>query len=203
MEMGKYIELKRKELGLTMEELGQRLNPPVKKSAVNKWEKGVVKNIKASHVEQLARIFEVSPSDLLCVTDSAEGFIRIPILGKVVAGVPVEACQDIIDYLDIPKKDLKHGSYFALKVFGDSMQPRILEGDILVVRSQNTADTGDIVVAMVDGQDATVKKLMKHKDGITLVAFNQSYEPMFFSNDEILSRPVTIIGRVMENRQKY
>lgn len=203
MEMGKYIELKRKELGLTMEELGKKLYPPVSKSSINKWEKGLVQHMKANYVEQLAKIFDVSPSNVLCIDDNVEGFTRIPVLGKVVAGVPVEVCEDVIDYLDIPKRQFRTGSYFALKVFGDSMQPRILEGDILIVRSQNTANTGDVVIAMVDGQDATCKKLIKHEAGITLMSFNQNYPPMFFSNEEIINRPVHIIGKVVENRQKY
>lgn len=129
--------------------------------------------------------------------------IKIPVLGKVVAGIPLEAIEDIIDYEEIPAELTLFGRYFGLKVKGSSMQPRICEDDVLIVRKQNSAESGEIVIALVNGHDATCKKLIKHEDGISLVSFNPSFEPMYFSNKDIIEKPVEIIGKVIENRQKY
>lgn len=125
----------------------------------------------------------------------------VPVYGRVAAGVPIEAIENILDFEEIPAHWF--GDYAALKVKGDSMAPRILENDILIVKLQDDADSGDIVVAIVNGQDATVKKLIKHPDGITLQAFNPAYEPMYFSKEKMNEIPVTIWGKVVENRAKF
>lgn len=95
------------------------------------------------------------------------------------------------------------GEYFGLRIKGDSMLPRIAEGDVVIVRCQPDAESGQVVIAQVNGNTATCKKLVKHNNGISLVSFNSEYEPMYFSNEEIEKLPVTIIGKVVENRQKY
>ena len=129
--------------------------------------------------------------------------VTIPVLGEVAAGIPIEAIEDIIDYEEI-SKDMAHtGDFFGLRIKGDSMSPRISEGDVVIVRQQNDAESGDIVIVLVNGESATCKRLMKYKDGISLISFNPMYHPMTFSNDEIESKPVKIIGKVVENRQKY
>lgn len=129
--------------------------------------------------------------------------VKIPVLGKVPAGVPMEAVEDIIDYEEITVEMAKEGEFFGLQIKGDSMEPRICEGDVVIVRKQDDAETGDLVVAMINGNEATCKRLMKYKDGIRLVPNNPSYEPMYYSNKEIEEKPVKIIGKVVENRQKY
>lgn len=129
--------------------------------------------------------------------------VTIPVLGDVAAGIPIEAIEDIIDYEEI-SKDMAHtGDFFGLRIKGDSMSPRISEGDVVIVRQQNDAESGDIVVVLIGGESATCKRLMKYKDGISLISFNPMYNPMTFSNDEIESKPIKIIGKVVENRQKY
>jgi len=129
--------------------------------------------------------------------------IKIPVLGRVPAGVPIEAVEDIIDYEEIPVEMAKDGEFFGLQIKGDSMEPRICEGDVVIVRKQDDAETGDLVVAMINGNEATCKRLMKYSDGIRLVPNNPSYEPLYYSNKEIEEKPVKIIGKVVENRQKY
>ena len=129
--------------------------------------------------------------------------VKIPVLGKVPAGVPIEAVEDIIDYEEIPEEMAKDGEFFGLQIKGNSMEPRICEGDVVIVRKQDDAETGDLVVAMINGNEATCKRLMKYKDGIRLMPNNPAYEPLYFSNKEIEEKPVKIIGKVVENRQKY
>ena len=129
--------------------------------------------------------------------------VTIPVLGEVAAGIPIEAIEDIIDYEEISEEMSKTGDFFGLRIKGDSMSPRISEGDVVIVRQQNDAESGDIVIVLVNGESATCKRLMKYKDGISLISFNPMYEPLTFSNDEIESKPIKIIGKVVENRQKY
>ena len=83
------------------------------------------------------------------------------------------------------------------------MIPNICDGDIVIVRQQEDAETGDIVIATVNGTDATCKRLRKYKDGIELIANNPSYDPMDFSTQEIIEKPVRIIGKVVELRRKF
>ncbi len=127
----------------------------------------------------------------------------IPVLGNVVAGIPIEAIEEILDWEEISVKLARTGEFFGLKIQGDSMSPRILEGDVVIVKQQPDAESGDIVIAKVNGDDACCKRLIKNKEGITLQSLNPSYAPMYFSNDEILERPVTIIGKVVELRGKF
>ncbi len=133
----------------------------------------------------------------------AKKAIRIPVLGNVAAGVPIEAIENIIDYEEISEELAHTGDFFALKIKGDSMEPRICDGDVVIVRKQDYAETGDLVIALVNGDSATCKRLAKYPSGIRLIPFNIAYEPLFFSNEEIMRKPVRIIGKVVENRQKY
>ena len=111
--------------------------------------------------------------------------------------------EDITDWEEIPECMANTGDFFALKISGHSMEPKISDGDVVIVRSQDTAESGDIVIATVNGNDATCKRLRRYKDGIELVPLNPSYEPMFFSNEDIRTKPVTIIGKVVELRAKF
>lgn len=83
------------------------------------------------------------------------------------------------------------------------MEPKFSEGDVVIVRHQDDAESGDIIIATINGDEATCKRLRKYRDGIELVSNNPSYEPMFFSNDDIIEKPVKIIGRVVELRAKF
>ena len=128
--------------------------------------------------------------------------VRIPVLGKVAAGIPIEAIEDILDYEEITEKLASTGTFFALRIKGDSMTPKIQDGDTVIVRQQNTAKSGDIVIAKVNGDDACCKKLVINSQGVILQSFNTAYEPMFFTKEEVMTRPVTIIGKVVELRRK-
>ncbi len=128
--------------------------------------------------------------------------IKIPVLGKVVAGVPIDAVEEILDYEEITQEMASQGEHFALQVKGDSMEPRISDGDIVIFRKQSDVDTGNIAVVLVNGDEATIKKIKKRPDGIMLIPTNPEYEVMFYSNQEIEQLPVRIIGRAIELRAK-
>lgn len=128
--------------------------------------------------------------------------IKINVLGRVAAGIPINAITDIIDTEEITEELARTGEFFGLKIKGDSMEPRICDGDVVIVRQQDDAESGDIVIAMVNGDDATCKRLVKYAQSIALVSFNTKYEPMMFTEKEIEEKPVRIIGKVVELRGK-
>lgn len=129
--------------------------------------------------------------------------IKIPILGKVPAGVPIEAIEDILGYEDIPADMVKNGvRYFALKVNGDSMYPDYRTGDIIIIRQQPDCESGDDCVVMVNGDDATFKRVIKQENSIILKPLNNEYEPYYFNEYDIMAKPVKIIGVAIEIRRK-
>lgn len=130
-------------------------------------------------------------------------FIRIPVLGRVAAGIPINAVEEIIGWEEVPEDWTRRGEIFALQIKGDSMEPRISEGDIVICRKQSDVKTNDIAIVIINGDDATCKKVVKHSDGITLISLNQKYPPMQFSNKEIQELPVSILGKVIELRAKF
>lgn len=155
-------------------------------------------------IERLADYFGILKSDLLEDKDDVSNGIKIPILGTVIAGIPVTAVEDIIGYEEISEKMARCGDYFALEIKGDSMEPKMSKGDIVIVKQQNTVENGQIAIVLVNGDEATVKKVRFRDNGIELIAFNSYvYEPHFYSAKEIEELPVKIIGRVVELRAKF
>lgn len=129
--------------------------------------------------------------------------ITINVLGRVAAGIPIEAIENVIDTEEITEDMVNTGTFFGLQIHGNSMKPKISEGDIVFVRQQDDAESGEIVIVTVNGTDATRKRLRKYRNGIEPISNNPSYEPIFFSNEEIVKKPVKIIGRVVELRAKF
>ncbi len=129
--------------------------------------------------------------------------VRIPVLGDVAAGIPIEAIEDIIDYEEIPAEMATQGQFFGLRIKGDSMEPRICAGDVVIVQRQEDADSGDIVIACINGDSATCKKLIKYPDQIVLMPLNNKYDPIIFTAEEVKKTPLTIIGKVVELRGKF
>lgn len=127
---------------------------------------------------------------------------RIPVLGRVPAGVPIEAVTDVVEELELDTRLSSSGyDYFGLLVTGDSMYPEYRDGDIVILRVQSTAETGDDVVAYIGGSDATLKRLTVTENGIQLRPLNPDYAARSFTRQEVLSLPVTIAGVVVEQRR--
>lgn len=129
--------------------------------------------------------------------------LKIPVLGNVAAGIPISAIEDILDYEEVPISWQSQGEFFALRIKGDSMQPKIDDGDVVIVKQQSDANSGDTVIALVNGDDATCKRLEKTDNGIMLVSTNAKYPPMFFTKEDIITKPVVILGKVVELRSKF
>lgn len=164
-------------------------------------------------LEQLADFFNVDLNYLLGKTDKTTKLIfetenqnqgiKVPVLGAVPAGIPITAIEDIIDYEEIPQSWSNQGDFFGLRIKGNSMYPKLENGDVVIVKKQSTADNGDVVIAMVNGDDATCKRYKRTDAGIMLTSDNSEYSPMFYTNEQIQSLPVTIIGKVVESRKKF
>lgn len=134
---------------------------------------------------------------------TAQGSKWVPVLGTIPAGVPIEAVEEILGWEEIPASMVSQGEHFALKVKGDSMEPRIHAGDVVIVRQQTTCESGDIAVVLVNGDEATLKRIKKEPGGLMLIPNNSAYEPMFFTNEQIETLPVRIMGKVVELRAKF
>lgn len=205
MNMGEKIYYLRTKNNMTLEELGNKVG--VGKSTVRKWENGMIANMKRDKILKVAEALNTTPAYLMGWDEVKEGpkkkGVKIPVLGRVAAGVPIEMIEDILDYEEITEDMAKHGEYFALKIQGDSMTPRIWNNDVVIVRQQDDAENGDIVIAAINGDDAVCKRLQKYNDGIALISLNPQYEPIYFKRDEIYEKPVRIIGKVVELRGKF
>lgn len=135
-------------------------------------------------------------------TRHAKG-VRIPVLGRVAAGIPIEAVTDVEDWEEIPETMAKNGEYFALRIQGDSMLPEIRQGDIVIVQKQPCVESGEIAIVLVNGNDATCKKIQKQEGGITLIGYNTAvYSPTFYTKKQIENLPVRVLGKVIEVRRK-
>ena len=134
---------------------------------------------------------------------NVQACIKIPILGTVIAGIPISAIEEIIGWEEISPKLASQGDYFALKIKGDSMSPTIDAGDVVIVKKQQDVNSGDIAIVCANGDEATCKKIIKHKEGISLVSLNPKYEPMYYDKADIVDKPIHIIGKVVELRRRF
>lgn len=178
-------------------------------TTIQKWEMGTSEP-PLKKTRELADLFNVDIDDLtnkdLELPEVANYLqkrgVTVNVLGRVSAGIPIEAVEEIIDTEEITDEMASKGDFFGLRIHGHSMEPRMLEGDVVIVLKQETAETGDIVIATVNGSDATCKRLKRYRDGIELIPINPSYDPMFYTNEEIENKPVRILGKVVELRGK-
>lgn len=156
-------------------------------------------------LQRMAKYYNVSVGFLMGETELSTNsdHIRIPVLGRVAAGIPIDAIEEVIDWEDISADMVAGGAeYFGLQIKGDSMEPKISSGDIVIVRKQPDVESGEVAVVLVNGDDSTVKRVKKSAAGITLIANNPAYDPVFYSNEDIEKLPVAILGRVVELRAK-
>ena len=157
-------------------------------------------------LEKIADILHTTPEYLRDETDepsAAPDPTWINVLGRVAAGIPIEAIEEVIDHEQITEEMARSGKYIGLKIHGASMEPRMKEGDTVIIRLQDDCDSGDTVIAMINGDEATCKIIKKMPEGITLISTNPAYDPMFFSNREIEEKPIRILGKVVELRAKF
>lgn len=198
----------REEKNMTQAELGKALE--ISPSAIGMYEQGrrtpdipTLKKIASYFNVSLDYLLGNAPAKTVQQKTTGRG-VRIPVLGRVVAGIPIEAVEEILDYEEITPELAATGEFFALQVRGDSMLPKLEEGDVVIVKKQEDVETGDIAIVLVNGDEATIKQVKKVNGGIMLYGFNPDvYEPHFYSNQQIEELPVRILGKVIESRRSW
>ena len=189
-----------KEKGITQKDICKAIGVGAPK--FTDWKTGRVRSYH-KYIPQIAEYLGVSADMILGKASSSGSGVKIPVLGRVQAGIPVEAIEDIIDQEEISAKMAESGEYFGLAVRGDSMEPKFSEGDVVIVRRQPDIESGDIAIVMINGGDATIKKVIKQENGILLKPSNDKYEPFFYDKKSIEDKHVVIIGKVVELRAKF
>jgi repressor LexA len=153
----------------------------------------------------MAKIFNTTVDNLIGRTDEPiKNPNRIRVLGSIPAGIPVEMVEDIGEFEDIPESWLSGGKeYFALKVKGNSMNPKYVENDIVIVLKENTCENGDDCIVVVNGFDATLKRVFIKENGLLLQPLNADYQATFYTCEEVRGEPgVKILGVIKEIRRK-
>lgn len=212
MSLSTVLKTRRKELGLTLNDIAQQM--AVSEATVQRWESGNIKSLRQGRIAKLAEILSVSPSALMgweedqstksSIPPNAVPYAptqRIPILGRISAGLPLYADEQIEGYT---YTDLNHGGeYFALRVQGDSMNAiRIYDGDLLIVRKQDIVEDGEIAVVMVNDDEATVKCWHKRGNIVMLEpkSTNPAHQMQIYDARET---PIRVIGKVVQNQIMY
>lgn len=213
-----YIAAKIKEFrenrNITQQELAEALNTT--QQSIARYESGERKTDQ-NVLFALADYFKISINDFFPplnfdnakIIEMSNDCVQIPVLGTIRAGIAIEAQEDIIEYVDIPKSWLRGGrKFYGLKISGDSMYPKYNENDIVIFENTNDyqiANNKDCAV-MVNGFDATFKNVTITDSGITLVPFNlnnsDGYQPTFYNKEQIESLPVKIVGIAREKRTR-
>lgn len=201
-DVGNYIKSLRQSKGMTQEELGNIIG--VKKAAVQKWESGLVQNLKRETIKKLADFFEVNPSTFIDVADSSDisniaGIfpvkkIRIPVLGEIACGVPIFADQQHEQYVDVNED---YNADFCLKAKGDSMiNANISSGDIVLISEMPMVNNGEIAAVIVD-DEATLKRVYyyREKNKLILQAENPAVEPLVYVDEELDT--IRILGKAV------
>jgi len=212
MKVNEFIKNKRILRQLSLADVAKAVG--VSEPTVSRWESGDIDDMRRSRIAALADVLHIDP--IILIRDDIDASktvrivevpnsnaIRVPVYGTVPAGIPVEAIENIIDYEEIPREMTAGGKeYFGLRVKGDSMIPDFHDGDTILLMRQSDCENGQVAVACVDGNDATLKKIIKQDDAIILQPLNHAYEPIIYRTDDE-ENPVTILGVVVEIRRKY
>ena len=197
---------------LKASELSEKAHIP--KSAISQYLSGLYE-AKQKSIFKLASVLNVSEAWLMGMDVPMEKITKldklgnpvteIPLLGTVKAGYDYMAQENWEGMIEVDKNIIKDGSdYFALKIKGDSMSPVLIEDDIVIIKKQEDFENGDLVVAIINGDEATIKKGRKNDTSIVLQPFNTAdYEPLIFTYDEVKNIPVTIVGIVKQLKREF
>ena len=213
--VGARLKYARELRDISLEKAGEVIG--VHKSTILRWERGNTEKFKIPMLETLANLYNVNPAWLMgydvpmeknhqYISKDVFGnqVVEIPVLGTVKAGYDYLAQENWIGTIDVETSLVGNGKdYFALKVKGDSMSPSLIENDIVIVKKQNDFENGNIVVAIINGNEATIKRGKKSETGILLQPLNTTYEPLIFTNEEIKNIPVLVVGVVKQLKREF
>ena len=214
-ELGEYLEKIRKQKDLTLRQVDYQSD--VSYSHLSMIEKGARKALPLT-LKELARVYNIDYIDLL----EKAGYIDLAekekinksvqhkttsavvlVYGTIPAGIPMECIEDVIDTEEIDADMLKGGKeYFGLRIKGNSMSPEYLDKDTIILEKVDDVESGTDAVVMVNGNDGTFKRVFKNENGIILQPLNPEYQPMIYTNEQIETLPVRVIGKVVELRRK-
>ena len=207
MTFGERVKARREELNMTQEDLAKKVGFK-SRASINKIELDK-RNMKQSQIVELAKALETTPGYLMGWKESdpdvhERRHFTVPVYDHVAAGIPIDAIEDVVDQEDLSADAFREPEkeYFGVRIKGHSMEPRICDGDTVIVHRQSDAESDQIVIVNVDGDYATCKRLKKCEQSIALLSLNPSYEPMIFSADQVEKLPVRIRGVVVELRGK-
>ena len=223
--MGQKIKALREAKGLTLEQVGDAVG--VGKSTVRKWETGLIANMKRDKIAALSTVLETTPAYLMdweeddkpisglnAINPSDLGeMVRIPIFGSVRAGNGGFAQEELEGYELVPASMLRGNmkEYFYLRTSGDSMEPEIKDGDLVLIHKQESVDNGTLAVVLVDGEEGVVKHVYHSGPNVNpkkpetywieLRSVNAYYPPRRFVGEDVLS--VSVVGRVVGHTRWY
>ena len=173
----------------------------IEQANYNRMEKADMNRISPLTISKLAKFYDITTDHIINASITVHPkSVRLPVLGFIPAGTPIEAVEEIVEYIDVKEDMLRSGEFFGLKIRGDSMSPRICNNDVVIIRKQEDCDTGDVCAVMINGDNATLKQVRKDNGGISLIPFNTEYKPMFYTNQQVNELPIKIIGKVIEGR---
>ena len=212
MTIGERIKSLRESKRITQTELAEKLGTT--KQNIYKYENGIITNIPSDKIELMAKCFEVSPGYIMGWEDedkkqikgvvpyNPQDMVPVPVIGRVAAGYSCLAETDIECYELVNPEMLNDGYEYAyLKVIGDSMEPLLLEGDMVLVRIQETVESGDYAVVIVDDEDGLVKQVEIDNDCVRLISQNPYYPPREFRGRN--KNRLRIFGKVVESKRKF
>lgn len=188
------VNEERKKQKMSVVELAEKANLP--KGTVEKILFGIVKHPRIDTMEAIEKALGLNKPN-------ANKGVWIPVYGNIAAGIPIEAIEDIIDQEEIPTEMTNNGEYIALRVKGSSMEPRIKEGDVVIIKRQETIENGEIAAVLVNGNDVTLKQVKVEDNGIWLIPFNSAFPHKFYTKKECADLPVRILGKMVELRAKF
>ena len=203
--VGQRIRRRRLALGVSVDDLARALGK--NRTTIYRYENSLIENLPSAVLEPLAKALDTTPEALMgwpAVEPAAapipvRALRPLPVIGSVRAGWNGLALEEMlgVDYADVANP----ADYFFLQVHGDSMAPQINDGDLALVHRQPTAESGDIVVAVVNGEAGTIKKYIRRGETVILHPFNARYGDMVFSGDDLAQ--LRIAGRVIETKRKW
>lgn len=193
------LKILREKKQITQQQLADKLK--ISRSTIGMYENGS-REPDFETLELIADFFNIN-MDRLIGNLNPNIKRMIPVLGLVRAGIPMDAVEHIIDYEEIGEDMARQGEFFGLQIKGDSMEPKISEGDVVIVRKQPDVESGEIAIVLVNGDEATIKKVQKFNGGINLIPSNPAYDVMTYTNEQIEKLPVRVLGKVVELRAKF
>lgn len=209
MELKDILRNRRLELGLTMKQVADSVG--VSEGTISKWESGNINSMRLDKAFAISKILSIDPRLLMGqdenqfeseLSDRPDS-VWVPIIGRVAAGFRKVMNEEILGFEPVDYDLAESGRFFALRIAGDSMEPEIKKGSTAIVRCQQDADSGDVCIVAINGDEATCKRIQKTDGGIMLVSTNPAYPPRYFSAKDMKEEPITIIGRVMEIRTRF